>query len=67
MRRGGYPLAHIATVLRHLREAGDLAALTAALADWQARVTARGLAMLAAAAQLSGYLAADSGRPGPPG
>ncbi|RZU50835.1 DNA-binding transcriptional MerR regulator [Krasilnikovia cinnamomea] len=56
LRRGGYPLAHIATVVRHVREAGDLAALAAALADWRARVTARGRAMLAAAAQLAGYL-----------
>ncbi|BFU41769.1 TioE family transcriptional regulator [Krasilnikovia sp. MM14-A1004] len=59
LRRGGYPPARIATVLRHLREAGDLAALTAALADWHARVAERGRAMLTAAAHLAGYL--DSG------
>nr|WP_206326303.1 TioE family transcriptional regulator [Streptomyces sp. N502] len=57
LRRGGYPLELIATVVQQVRTAGDTQALAAALDDWRQRVTARGLAMLDAAAQLAGYLA----------
>jgi DNA-binding transcriptional MerR regulator len=53
LRRGGYPLEHIATVVRQLRTAGDLGTL---LDDWQRGLTTRGLAMLHAAAQVSHYL-----------
>jgi DNA-binding transcriptional MerR regulator len=56
LRRGRYPLDLVATVVQQVRAAGDTQALTAALDDWQRRVTARGLAMLHAAAQLAGYL-----------
>lgn len=56
LRRGGYPLAHIAGVVEQIRDAGGTAALSRALADWRARLTARGLAMLAAAARLHEYL-----------
>ncbi|NML55420.1 MerR family transcriptional regulator [Streptomyces sp. R302] len=59
LRRGGYPLAVIATVVRQVRAAGDTRALEAALDDWRGRVAARGRAMLAAAALLSDYLALE--------
>jgi len=56
LRRGGYPLDHIATVVDQIRTAGGTDALAAALADWQRKLTAQGLAMLDAAARLSHYL-----------
>ncbi|CAM3176615.1 MerR family DNA-binding transcriptional regulator [Stackebrandtia soli] len=56
LRRGGYPLNHIATVVRQIRTAGGTDALARALEDWQLRLTRQGRAMLAAAARLSGYL-----------
>ncbi|WP_166458699.1 MerR family transcriptional regulator [Verrucosispora sioxanthis] len=59
LRRGRYPLELIATVVQQVRAAGDTQALAAALADWRQRVTARGLAMLNAAAQLASYLAME--------
>jgi DNA-binding transcriptional MerR regulator len=57
LRRGGYPLDHIATVVAQVRTAGGTESLAQALATWQDRLTARGLAMLDAAARLSAYLA----------
>ncbi|WP_043468096.1 TioE family transcriptional regulator [Kitasatospora sp. MBT66] len=64
LRRGGYRLPHIAAVVGQIRTAGGTSALAAALADWQERLTARGLAMLSAAAHLNTYLtaAAHDGR-----
>lgn len=56
LRRGGYPLARIALVVQQIRTAGGTETLTAALADWRRRLTARGLAMLAASARLNDYL-----------
>ena len=56
LRRGGYLLDHIATVVRQVRTAGGTDALASALDDWRRKLTARGLAMLDAAAQLSHYL-----------
>ena len=56
LRRGGYPLERIAEVVRQIRTAGGTAALATALDDWQRKLTARGLAMLDAAARLSNYL-----------
>ncbi|MFI6031198.1 TioE family transcriptional regulator [Amycolatopsis magusensis] len=56
LRRGGYPLEHIATVVHQIRTAGDVDALAGALDDWQRKLTARGLAMLKAATRLSEYL-----------
>jgi DNA-binding transcriptional MerR regulator len=56
LRRGGYPLSHIATVVQQVRAAGGTEALSAALEDWRRRLTRRGLAMLDAASQLSAYL-----------
>ncbi len=56
LRRGGYPLEHIATVVRQIRTAGDTETLSRALTDWQRKLTAQGAAMLKAATQLSHYL-----------
>jgi DNA-binding transcriptional MerR regulator len=56
LRRGGYPLEHIATVVRQVRTAGGTEPLAEALDDWRRRLTARGLAMLDASARLSHYL-----------
>ncbi|HET6706152.1 TioE family transcriptional regulator [Amycolatopsis sp.] len=60
LRRGGYPLAHIATVVEQVRTAGGTESLVQALATWQRRLTGRGLAMLDAAARLGAYLASRS-------
>ncbi|MWA05940.1 MerR family DNA-binding transcriptional regulator [Actinomadura sp. LD22] len=57
LRRGGYPLSHIRTVVQQVRQAGGTGALAAALDGWQRRLTAQGLAMLDASVQLSRYLA----------
>lgn len=56
LRRGGYPLAHIATVVQQIREAGGTTALAGALDGWQRKLTERGLAMLTASARLDRYL-----------
>ncbi|NKE59136.1 MerR family DNA-binding transcriptional regulator [Lentzea sp. PSKA42] len=68
LRRGGYPLARIALVVQQIRTAGGTDTLGAALTDWRRRLTAQGLAMLAASARLNEYLsarapAAPSARP----
>ncbi|MGB3442653.1 MAG: TioE family transcriptional regulator [Actinophytocola sp.] len=56
LRRGGYPLNHISTVVEQIRTAGGTDSLADALDDWQRKLTAQGLAMLNAASQLSHYL-----------
>ena len=56
LRRGGYRLDRIATVVDRIRTAGGTDTLAAALDDWQRGLTRRGLAMLDAAAQLGRYL-----------
>ncbi|WNV84598.1 TioE family transcriptional regulator [Umezawaea sp. Da 62-37] len=56
LRRGRYPLEHIATVVRQVRTAGGTEALATALGGWQRKLTAQGLAMLTSAARLSAYL-----------
>jgi DNA-binding transcriptional MerR regulator len=61
LRRGGYPLGHIATVVRQVREAGGAEALAGSLAGWRDRLTRRGRAMLTAAARLDVYLSAGPG------
>ncbi|MFE7602544.1 TioE family transcriptional regulator [Streptomyces sp. NPDC057494] len=58
LRRGGYPLERIAPLIAHVRTAGGLAPLEAALTEWHGRLSARGRAMLAGAAELDGYLRA---------
>ncbi|MFB4264715.1 TioE family transcriptional regulator [Nonomuraea sp. GTA35] len=56
LRRGGYLLEQIAPLIRQVRTAGGLAPLESALRDWQARLSARGRAMLRGAAALEAYL-----------
>lgn len=56
LRRGGYLLEQIAPLIAQVRTAGGLEPLEAALGDWHARLSARGRAMLAGAAELDAYL-----------
>jgi DNA-binding transcriptional MerR regulator len=56
LRRGGYPLDHISTVVHQIRTAGGTDALSRAMTDWQRKLTAQGIAMLNAATPLSHYL-----------
>ncbi|MCX4767654.1 TioE family transcriptional regulator [Streptomyces sp. NBC_01275] len=56
LRRGGYPLDHISTVVQQIRTAGGADTLASALDGWQRKLTAQGLAMLDAATRLSRYL-----------
>ena len=56
LRRGGYPLDHVATVVQQVRTAGGTETLSRALDDWRRRPTAQGVAMLDAAARLGHYL-----------
>jgi DNA-binding transcriptional MerR regulator len=56
LRRGGYLLEHIAPLIAQVRAAGGLEPLEAALCDWHGRLSARGRAMLAGAAELEAYL-----------
>ncbi|SBT43192.1 MerR family transcriptional regulator [Micromonospora narathiwatensis] len=56
LRRGGYPLEHIATVLRQVRAADGPGPLAASLDGWRRRLAARGRAMLVAAGRLADYL-----------
>ncbi|MDG4841144.1 MerR family transcriptional regulator [Micromonospora sp. WMMD967] len=62
LRRGGYRLDHIATVLRRVRDAGGAEALAGSLSQWRKRLTERGQAMLTGAGRLAEYL---DGRPQP--
>jgi DNA-binding transcriptional MerR regulator len=56
LRRGGYLLEQIAPLIAQVRAAGGLEPLEAALRDWRGRLSARGRAMLAGAAELEAYL-----------
>lgn len=56
LRRGGYRLDHIASVLRRVRDAGGAEPLAASLREWRARLTERGRALLTGAARLAEYL-----------
>jgi DNA-binding transcriptional MerR regulator len=56
LRRGGYLLEQIAPLLAQVRSAGGLGPLEATLHGWNARLTARGRAMLTGAAALEAYL-----------
>ncbi|MFF5765957.1 TioE family transcriptional regulator [Streptomyces tanashiensis] len=58
LRRGGYPLDRIAPLITQVRSAGGLEPLEATLTDWHGRLSARGRAMLAGAAELEAYLRA---------
>ncbi|MEU6860165.1 TioE family transcriptional regulator [Glycomyces sp. NPDC046736] len=61
LRRGGYPLEHIATVVHRVRDASGIEPLTEALETWRQRLTRQGLDALEAAATLSRYLEARRG------
>jgi len=56
LRRGGYLLRQIAPLIEQVRRAGGVEPLEATLDGWRARLTTRGLSMLAAAAELSAYV-----------
>jgi DNA-binding transcriptional MerR regulator len=56
LRRGGYLLDHIASVVRQVRSAGDPSSLAASLAAWRERLDAQARAMLTGSARLSDYL-----------
>lgn len=56
LRRGGYPLDHIAAVVVRIRQAGGTDQLVDSLDGWQRRLTDRGTAMLEAAGHLAAYL-----------
>ncbi len=56
LRRGGYRLDHIATVIEQVRAAGGPGPLAASIDQWRARITARGRAMLTGAARLAEHL-----------
>ncbi|WKV70312.1 TioE family transcriptional regulator [Streptomyces sp. PCS3-D2] len=64
LRRGGYRLEQIAPLLTEVRSAGGLEPLDAALGTWRERLSARGRALLAGAAELDGYLRAADRRTG---
>ncbi|MFD0772840.1 TioE family transcriptional regulator [Streptomonospora algeriensis] len=56
LRRGGYRLDQIAPLIAQVRAAGGPEPLETALCDWRGRLSARGRAMLAGAAELEAYL-----------
>ncbi|MEU4688266.1 MerR family transcriptional regulator [Actinoplanes sp. NPDC023714] len=60
LRRGGYPLSHIAAVVRQVRSAGGPEPLASSLAEWQQRLNERARLMLTGAARLADYLDAPS-------
>lgn len=64
LRRGGYLLRQISPLIAQVRHAGGIEPLEATLDGWRARLTTRGLLMLAAASELSAYLR-DRGHPSP--
>lgn len=61
LRRGGYPLVHIAPLIAQVRSAGGVEPLEATLHDWQARLAARARSMLHGAAALDTYLTTRAG------
>lgn len=56
LRRGGYLLRHIATVIEQVHAAGGPGPLAASIDQWRERLTARGRAMLTASGRLADYL-----------
>lgn len=56
LRRGGYLLEQIAPLTARVREAGGVEPLEGVLEDWRGRLSARGRALLAGAAELEAYL-----------
>ena len=63
LRRGGYLLQQIAPLIAQVRSAGGIAPLASTLYGWQARLSARGRAMLTGAAALDAYLACRTAPP----
>jgi hypothetical protein len=61
LRRGGYLLEQIAPLIAQVRSAGGIAPLESMLRDWDARLSAKGRAMLAGAAALDAYLGCRAG------
>ncbi len=57
LRRGGYPLTHVARFLGSLRQAGGAEALATFLDSWQQRLAGRSRLLLTGAAALDAYLA----------
>ncbi|WP_046259849.1 TioE family transcriptional regulator [Streptomyces sp. WM6386] len=66
LRRGGYLLEQIAPLIAQVRAAGGPEPLEATLRDWHGRLSARGRAMLAGAAELEAYLRERGQRPSSP-
>lgn len=60
LRRGGYPLAHIATVVDQVRRAGGAEPLAASLEGWRRRLAHQGRLALTAAGLLAAYLDAPA-------
>jgi DNA-binding transcriptional MerR regulator len=60
LRRGGYPLDHIAAVIEQVHAAGGPGPLAASIDQWRERITARGRALLTGSARLADYLATGS-------
>ncbi|WBB70730.1 TioE family transcriptional regulator [Micromonospora sp. WMMD812] len=58
LRRGGYLLDHIATVMAQVRTASGPGPLAESLDAWRQRLAARGRAMLVAGGHLAAYLTA---------
>ncbi|MFI2374888.1 TioE family transcriptional regulator [Streptomyces sp. NPDC018964] len=58
LRRGGHLLEQIAPLIARVREAGGVGPLEDTLREWRDRLSARGRAMLAGAAELDAYLRA---------
>jgi DNA-binding transcriptional MerR regulator len=58
LRRGGHLLEQIAPLIAQVRDAGGLEPLQDTLQDWHGRLSARGRALLAGAAELEAYLRA---------
>jgi DNA-binding transcriptional MerR regulator len=56
LRRGGLLLDQVAVLVGRVREAGGVEPLEATLGEWNARLAARGLAMLRGAARLAEYM-----------
>lgn len=63
LRRGGYPLQHIAAVIEQVHAAGGPGPLAASIEQWRERVTARGRAMLTGSARLADYLSSLESTP----
>ncbi|MDG4766190.1 hypothetical protein O7632_19085 [Solwaraspora sp. WMMD406] len=66
LRRGGHLLAQIAPLITQDRSACGVAPLESTLRGWRDRLSARGRAMLAGAAELDAYLR-DRAAADPPG